>query len=339
MIDTDAHKILVISDTHIGGRKSNFAAYREHIIERMTSGEYQHVVLLGDIWELFYVDRDHVNALSGALDVLHPYPEKENYWRKQFKTPETKRDGVENVIHGAELFVRQFLADYPSIYLHVVGGNHENINRFRNVFRKIQSDHPDHFEWSPEAIRIGDGLMTHGHLPLGGMTDEEYPRVRLRHVNDKQRWNPYATAEIKQFFGPVVGAFANMEHEWLKWRRTAEKTSDKTIYWMHRWEHGSKFHVSHNGVVAPLRMYWVKHIIFGHTHVKFDNYRIAGQGPTLHNSGAVVESTSQKSEDLGILEATLHADGTITDVQPVPIAKDKVASRVRGWRAPDSLAR
>jgi predicted phosphodiesterase len=75
-------------------------------------------------------------------------------------------------------------------------------------------------------------------------------------------------------------------------------------------------------VLKPLDMENIKHVFFGHTHIKFDHHEV--DGVNVHNTGAFTAANVKKDDDLGILEATLNADGTITNVQPVRLEKDPV---------------
>jgi predicted phosphodiesterase len=67
-------------------------------------------------------------------------------------------------------------------------------------------------------------------------------------------------------------------------------------------------------------MDWVKHVFFGHTHVKFDN--IVQDGIAFHNTGAFTQVKSHNPELLGVLEATL-TDGMISNVKPVQLQKQR----------------
>jgi predicted phosphodiesterase len=318
---TYPQKILFLSDVHIGGNTSNFAAYQANIIERMT--HYDHVAMIGDNWELFYVDKHHVKALSKLMEVLTG--KDSHHWKKELNDSGTARSGVENVIHSAQWFTTEFLERFPNVHLHVIGGNHENIRRFRNEFARIQEAYPN-FEWSPQAVRIGDALITHGHLPLSGKTDEQYPQVRLRDAERKQNWK-----QLIRIFGPA-------EHKLQNRRRCPEKASAILGEQMEQWDDKNDFYVSHDRHHEPLDMGWVKHIFFGHTHIKFDNFKRQEDGITFHNTGAIVKLTSEKAEDMGILEGDLNADGTVTNVRPVRIAKDMESTLPRRLRA-EGMAR
>jgi predicted phosphodiesterase len=297
-------RVLILSDAHIGAKISNFAAYRENIIELMS--RYDHVVMNGDMWELFYVDKDHVKSLSELMTTLTSKGSK--YWNKEFDRTGDAKSGVKNVIHGAKWFTTEFLDAFPNVKLHVVCGNHENIRRFRNEFSRIQQTHPN-FEWNTEALRIGDALVTHAHLPMSGQTDKEFPIVRLREAESKGRWTD------------ILDRLESPGYALIQYARSPFISSRIMHNQLQAWSEQKKdFMVSHNRIEQPLNMDWVKHVFFGHTHVKFDNYD--RQGVLFHNTGAIVKVTSAKPDDLGILEAELNSDGTLTHVHPVKVAMD-----------------
>ena len=306
-------KILFLSDAHIGAKTSNFASYQARIIELMT--HYDHVCLIGDNWELFFIDkRNHIELLSNLLEVLSDKPGDQ--WKKDFSDKGTLKSGVQNVIHAATWFTDEFLQRFPNVHLHVIGGNHESVRRFHNEFAKLQTRYPQNFEWSPEAIRIGDALITHGHLPVSGQGLDEYPIARLREAAKDEKWRH------------IINYGSPLEHAFQRHLRPLDRAVKKIIPQFKEWEKTGAFSVSHEGVPEPLSLTGIKHIFFGHTHIKFDN--LERDGISFHNTGALVRSTSKNPDDLGILEADLNMDGSVTNVRPVEgILKDGTTHRVK----------
>lgn len=299
-------KILILSDAHIGGEISDFSAYQKHIIELMSQPQYTHIVIVGDWWELFYQAQNHVKQLSSMLEVVSDG----RNWRKEFEPKGTARSAVENVIHGAALFTEEFLQKNPKVYLHVVGGNHESVRRFHNEFEKIQKNHPNNFEWSPQAIRVGDTLFTHGHLQMSKQTIEEYSIARLRDAENAEKWAKF------------LAFFATPDQKVHEWMRSPKKAIKRMRNQLEEWDGKEKFFVSRNGIHVPFTMEWVKHVFFGHTHVKFNSHE--KDGVLYHNTGAIVEAvTSKHPEEPGILEADLNSDGTLANVRPVRVEKDR----------------
>jgi predicted phosphodiesterase len=313
-------KVLFLSDSHIGGVVSNFAAYQQNLIEKMT--QYDDVVMIGDSWELFYVDEKHVRALSQTVDSLTGKGAK---WKKELKQSGDMRDAVGNVVRTAAHFTKEFLERYPDVHLHVVGGNHEELRKLHNEFKELQ-DKYDNFEWSPVAVRIGDAMATHGHLPMDAKLFNPDNMPRLRDTEDKPLWK-FIKASVGADFikSRAVGGFARVEHQWELYRRKPEQASKIVLDQLKQWDGKGVFFASHNRLLEPLDMSQLKHVFIGHTHHKIDNHKVQGHEILVHNTGAITKSNSQRPEGLGILEADLQ-NGEITNVRPVMIAKDSSIS-------------
>ncbi len=317
MIDSPKHatqKVLILSDAHIGGGASNFSAYRSGILTLMAN--YDHVILNGDNIELFLIKPDHARDLGDVLEVITGTGS--DRWRKQEFKKSGKREmypAVENMIRGGELIFDNFCEKFPNTQLHVVLGNHEVVRRFKNTLRDLQERRPN-FEWDEEAIRVGDALFTHGHLPLKHKTAEEFGEVRLREAERRKLWSAAYKALGKPLHH-LNGVFHTAHHTALT---VANQLAD--------WAGDGKFMVSHERQRQPLMLDWIKHVFTGHTHHKFSNcYFEDAPGMLHHNTGAIVQATD---ENLGILEATLNADGTLTNVRPVKLFKDVHYVRARG---------
>jgi predicted phosphodiesterase len=315
-------KVLIISDEHRAAKITNFPAYQASIIAKMA--EYDHVVELGDNVELFYIKDSHQKDFMRMLDVLSG--KGEAHWHKALKVSEKGNYGkVKSVIRGETMFLREFLEKFPHVTVHKVLGNHENVTKFRSKLDKLQNEYAN-FEWSPEAIRIGDGLFTHAHLQMSGRTDAAHPQLRLREAEvEGRKWRElYAACErpgyaLAKVFRSPKNAVGYM-HDQLS-----------------SWDKAGGFHFVHEkSKPIDFSMDWVKHVFFGHTHVKFDHRdrngkpgEPGGDNVLYHNTGAVVEVTSKQAEDLGILEAELQADGSLRNIRPVQIKKDSKSFAVR----------
>ncbi len=300
-------KVLIISDEHRGAKISDFPAYQAGILTLMASGNYHHVVLLGDNAELFYIRNKHVKVYAGLLDVLAG--KGTDHWKKEFdnkqKDPYHK---IKNVIKGEMTFLQEFLERYPHVTIHKVLGNHEDVNSFRNKLDDLQRLYPHHFEWNAEAIRIGDALFTHAHLPMSGKSDAQYEKSDLKDAKKFHKWTDF------------LHMIERPGHQVVKYARNHVTASDLMDQQLKKWDGKPDFHYLHEGKIMPFTIDWVKHVFFGHTHIKFDNHE--KEGILYHNSGAVTE-IAVENDGLGILEATLREDGTITDVAPVQIFKDR----------------
>ncbi len=327
-------KILILSDEHRGATYSVFWKYQKNLVEKMA--QYDHIVDIGDNAELEYVDKDFARDYGKLIDITAG--QGKSHWERKIiqhsKTPSPK---IRGVIHAEKKFIEKFLEAHPEITFHTVLGNHENVQRFRNEMDELQKDHAN-FQWSPEAIQIGDALFTHSHLQLAKQTDAEYP---LRHLKDAQKaakhqkksgefTDAVAAAvalereakDVTQFRARVESGLYPPIFSVIKWLHDNDKTSRRVIDQLKEWSGTEKFQVMCNRVLHPLDMDTIKHVFFGHTHIKFDNHQV-GEIHT-HNTGAFTAANVKKNDDLGVLEATLNGDGSITNIQPVRLEKDPV---------------
>lgn len=315
-------KVLIISDEHRGAKISNFGSYRANLIAKMT--EYDHIVELGDNVELFYIKNTPVKDYARLMDVLAGRGEA--HWDKEISKkahklgkPEDKGNyyRVKAAISGETTFLETFAEHFPHITMHKVLGNHENVTKFRNRLDELQREYHN-FEWSPEGIRIGDALFTHAHLQMSGKTDEQFPQSRLREAHNHGRWRD------------VFAAFEGVGYYVTQIVRSPTVAPQYMHNQLSEWATKGGFGFVHERQRHAFNMDWVKHVFFGHTHVKFTHRGADGKeldesasGVHYHNTGAMVEVTSQRPEDLGILEAELHADGKLHNIRPVRIEKDK----------------
>jgi|GEM_PF-3422780 len=272
--------VLFVSDTHRGGLHSDFAAYEKSLIKKMAG--YDHAVLIGDIFELFYV---HDTDKKGFRKIIKPH----------------LKDSVE--------FLENFVRDHPHTQVHFVLGNHENVRKFRSSLDRLQDKYPN-FEWDPQAIRLGDALITHGDLQMSHRTDDRRQMFRLRELEHEHGWTNFHMA-LEEPGQTVVdflrrpAAAVRMVHQQLK-----------------AWDGNPSFTYTHNREKGQtFEMSWVKNVFFGHTHVKFNNY--SHEGILYHNTGSFTRVKAREPKDLGVLEATLNTEGQITDVTPVELERGR----------------
>ena len=271
-----AKKVLFVSDVHIGAKVSNYPVYKKSLLEKMAASD--HVVLDGDIFELFYV--------PGSKS-------------------DKKRDIIKHIIEGqvdqSVAWLESFLKEHPKVQVHFVLGNHENIRHFRKGLEKLQSEYKN-FEWDPQGIRLGDALIVHGDLQMDNNENDQVRKIsRLRHVYDESRW----AEQMSQLDKPGQAV--------VDWLRDPSEAVPLMHQRLRENELDEKFTYRHEGESHRLDMGWVKHVFFGHTHVKFENYEY--KGIRFHNTGAFTKAKSQHLEDLGVLEADLR-DGKIEKVHP-----------------------
>lgn len=298
-------KLLLLSDTHIGSGIYNSAHERE-IITAM--GKADHVVLNGDIFEMFYVRKKHTEDLASLIEKVRPGEKREDI-EADFNHSKAPSMKVENVIKGAEDFFRAFLDAHPHTQLHCILGNHEKVMEYRKALDKLQRAYPGRFEWHPEAIRLGDALITHGHLPLSEKNDSEWLDYYAGQAESYAGWARAAALIDK----PVC--------DFVGFVRKPDNVARKSYKQLRRWaeeEEEAKplpqrggFRYLHDGKEHVLRdVLWIKHLFLGHTHHKchHDNeMEFKRDSHALHqwNTGSVTHGYSSRLKDLGILEATL----------------------------------
>ena len=274
--DKNAQKVLFVSDVHIGAKISNYPVYKKALLEKMAASD--HVVLDGDIFELFYI--------PGA---------------KSKEPRDIIKHIIENHVDESVAWLESFLKEHPKVQVHFVLGNHENIRHFRTGLNKLQETYPN-FEWDPQGIRLGDALIVHGDLQMEGeISDDKRPISRLRHVYKESQW----TERLAQLDKPGQSV--------VDWLRDPSEAVPLMHQRLRESEEDEKFTYRHEGQNHKLDMSWIKHVFFGHTHVKFDNYDY--KGIKFHNTGAFTEAKSNNIEDLGVLETKL-SHGKISKVEP-----------------------
>ena len=329
-------KVLIISDEHRGGKVSNFAAYQASIITKMA--EYDHVVLNGDNVELFYIKNKYADDLAKLLDVVSG--KGEAHWRSKVAGyKKSVHATVKNQIQGERLFLSEFMDRNPHVKIHKVLGNHENVIKFRHEMDNLQRDFKKNFEWSPEAIRMGTGFFMHGDMPMHTQKreqiDETREKLRLRVAHNEQKWQRFWTVLEKPGYQIVK----------TSGRRGPKKAPGFIDDHLQHWAKAGGINYVEDGITKPLTLdvlAQIRHVFTGHTHIKYDHRDKNGKvqdeghaGMLYHNSGAVVEVTSKRDADMGILEADLNPNGTLTNIHPVEIVQDKhfIAAGGNGGRS------
>lgn len=306
-------KILIISDEHRGAHYSNMRAYAKSLMALLP--HYNHIVWLGDDAEFIHVRKDFVQDYAVLLEALTNIPAATWAHKLNAKGP-SPSDRVRASIYAETTFMDELLNHFPKTHIHKLLGNHENIAHFRAQLIELEKTHAN-FEWSPEAIRIGDGLFTHGHLPIAQQNDVQYPVFHLKDIEKIPGWYEHLYNTL-QMPGQSVA-------EWL---RAPEKAVQMVDTQLRLWAEEGGFHYrTHNSAPTPLTMDWVKHVFFGHTHVKFNGF-VQG-GIAYHNTGALVHSASRNPAKLGILEAELHTNGTIDHVHPLSLIPEQAKGAYR----------
>jgi predicted phosphodiesterase len=272
-------KILFVSDCHKWWSESHFAFFEKAFSK--AAQDYQHIVFNGDIFELYYAEPEQVKE-GGSTN------------------------SVKNAVRQSIRWLDRFIDEHPGCHIHFVLGNHENIRKFRRQLDKLQDKYPGRFEWDPEAIRIGDALITHGHLPIGGKNDEQERIYRVREVESKSKWSNMLT-----WLETPGKAVVEVMREPL---RAAGLMYDG----LSKWSGNGKFHCLHKGEREEFKLGWVRHVFFGHTHVKFDN--VQHRGILFHNTGSFVRAGAESAQDLGVLQAELNPQGKVRNVVPLDLS-------------------
>ncbi len=295
--------IVAVSDLHIGAKVSRFEKKKIQRVFDLAKSRAQHVVLNGDIFEL--LDEYHKGKKHVKLAIDH---------------------AIEKLIDWIEHAP-------ANCRFHYVLGNHENVPGFRERLDMLQQQFPDQFEWHPEAIMVGDTLFTHGDLQGRGQTDKIRPKKP--HGKDNfpgHTWiasavegTPRLMTYIKKKAAPEV---------------TAHCVSDSLL---DRADKGSRFeagqykkedqlfHVLVDGAPQLLTnalFSRVKHVCFGHTHVKFSSHEI--NGVCYHNTGGVTKGFDNKRRELGFIAAEIDHAGQTHDLVPY---HQYIVDPTRSWEA------
>lgn len=306
------NSLLVMSDIHRAAHISALPDYEAALVRQM--GAFEHVVLNGDNFELFYLDAKFFNHDASTA-------------------PHTL---VKSAVKDSLQFLETCLQQNPQTTIHLVLGNHELIHKFRNGLDKLQQKYPN-FEWSPEAIKIGNALFVHGDLAMDGAptdhtrtgytvdspaTDSKRTTHRQREAKDAMGWQKMLNVRMEEPGQAVVNF----------WRKPS-----RCIPILDRWlmrHNGTKdangmpeLSMSEGGVHKPFHVDGIKHVFFGHTHVKF-SYLPSTQfsGLMYHNTGALTKTVMNQKwfgrGGHGMLEADIRG-GRLENIRPYQLENNR----------------
>jgi predicted phosphodiesterase len=243
-----------------------------------------HVVFNGDMFELFYVDPNQIN--------IKPVD-------KSAPDGMDLRNRVRAAVKESKKWLETFVSENPNVHLHFVMGNHENIRKFRYQLDRLAERYKENFEWDPEGIRIGNALFTHGDLQMDKKTAAERGEWRLRQAAFPESWNRiFSTGYLVG--RPIVESAAAINSpvkRVSKYLQSAAKMEE--------------FRVRYKGERKKLDIDDIKHVFFGHTHVKFFDKEIDGKH--YYNTGSFTHNP-KRIEDVGIIEAELE-EGELKNIR------------------------
>lgn len=303
-------RVLVLSDLHMGAKVS---LYRDKIQEAIETaiGKAEHVVLNGDIFELYYLSKPKVE--EGDIP---------------------KRHTMEKAADDALKYIQDLLQKHPKTQFHFVLGNHENLTYFTKRLDALQQENRadgglKNFEWSPESVRLGEALFTHGDLQMRGQTHASRGFYKLKDLQQ-------AAEEIRE----EKHTPAEPYHRWTWLFDLFEKPGQMvvdafiasiraSVVRVHTYltEHSSRgaFRTSENGEHSPFTLEGIKHVFFGHTHVPFSGEEY--QGITFHNTGGLTKGRGVKEvSDIQALTFELTAAGKVENVERA-FSKERKAQR------------
>jgi predicted phosphodiesterase len=320
-------RVLVLSDLHKGGSLSKFEKKFQRAIEEKI-GEADHIVLNGDVFELF----DILNVTDAS--------------KSQFGLVKGAEEKMKKASDEAIAYLEQFLEKHPERKFHFVLGNHENIRYFTKRLDELQAKHKDkkdNFNWSPEAIRLGDALFTHGDLQMSGQihSDNELgnlpPRgtFRFRHMDEMKEVVNTARGKLQREtegwqwtralasaalsvpgLGDLLVTAGLLVADRLGYRDSVSAGIKKMHDYLHDSEFAGNFHYLDGCGHEPQKftLEGIKHVFFGHTHLPFDNRE--HEGITYHNTGSLIKGQGIGRDPLNMqaLSFELTPDGKVENV-------------------------
>lgn len=281
----------MLSDLHKGASISKYKGELQTAIEEKIK-QADHIVLNGDVFELF----DILNVRDAS--------------RARFGLVEDAKKKMEKASDEAIEYLEKLLKSSSKRQFHFVLGNHENLRYFTNRLDELQSKY-DHFNWSPEAIRLGDALFTHGDLQMHGQVHGDSPagnlqargEFRLRDVRTvdkvvetmKQEWfsSKLQTVterwQVPRALTSAALSIPGLSDLLIKGgllvadllgHRPSERESIKLMHdYLHNPEISKNFHyLEENSKIPKLfTMSGIKHVFFGHTHQPFTGKHYDGK--------------------------------------------------------------
>lgn len=326
--------LLVMSDIHRGASISALPEYEASLTRQMSA--FEHVLMNGDNFEMFFIDR--------AFYGMPPH------WQKLIGNQDASAHAVvKKAIDKSIDFLKDFLEKNPQTHLHFVLGNHELIHKFRNTLDAIQERYPN-FEWSSEAIKIGDGIFVHGDLPMSSPFEQLISGVihgeiglkkacglvrdGLKHVivsstdtarqsygiTDDER-DTHRLREAKNEMGWLGVLTVMMERPGqavINWLRQPEKCVPMLYHWLKRYDGAldeagkPEMHMCENRTHAPFSMSGIQHVFFGHTHVKFHNLAPKEYGGLVfHNTGALTKTVMREGPLYRLMGKSVSGHGML----------------------------
>lgn len=213
----------VISDLHLFSHRSRAHVHRQFIVEAARQSEV--LVLNGDIFDFHW-------SIFGELEAT---------------------------MDAAEAWLRALAAECPRCRIHYLLGNHDAVLPWADRCASIAGD-VENLDWSPDYLRLGNTLFTHGDLLLGRgprRTRELDPDARLRR---RSLGRAYAVISGLRILRAASLLPSN--------RRTSRMIHRNFLQ------------------LGPELTEGVRRLCTGHTHRPFSGIRI--HGLELHNTGSTV---------------------------------------------------
>ncbi len=318
------NSLLVMSDIHRGANISALPEHEASLTRQMAA--FEHVVMNGDNFEMFYINRAFYGFKHDWFDLLTTdiaQLSRPEFWQdfslKHHVTPDIV---IEKAIAESIAFLKQFVKENPQTKLHFVLGNHELIKKFRGELDELEKNNAN-FEWSPEAIKIGDAMFVHGDLSIGRTTDQARKTYRIREAHGHMGWIKVLTLTLEEPGQTVVNL---IRYPWLcipkmdRWLKRHDGTVNA--------KGEPKLHMKEDGETKPFSMEGIHHVFFGHTHIKFSGLPSKlFPDVVYHNTGALTKTVMKhwwkRFAGHGMLEATIGDHGALESIQPFRLENDR----------------
>ena len=213
----------VVSDLHLFSHRSRAERHRAFIVDAARRSDV--LVLNGDIFDFEWSTLGELNA----------------------------------TIEGAERWLRDLAADCPDSRIYYLLGNHDAVLPWAERCAELVSD-VGNLEWSPDYLRLGDTLFTHGDLLIG--RGPKTTRPLHPEVEPRKHWVGRAYDVISHLRVPRAITLC-----------TSRRLSARMI------------HRNFLQLGADLTD-GVRRICTGHTHRPFTGLQL--RGLELHNTGSTI---------------------------------------------------
>jgi len=302
-------KVLVLSDLHKGCSISKYKGDFQRAIEEEIA-KANHIVLNGDVFELF----DILNVIDSS--------------KAQFGLKNKANETMQKASDDAIKYLEMLLEKYPEKKFHFVLGNHENLRYFTKRLDELEAKHikkKDNFNWSPEAIRLGEALFTHGDLQMEGQVhgdnESDDPRARgqfrLRHLDETERAIKAAGKEKNGDFSkslqtiterwqfpraitsaalsiPGLSDLLVQAGLWVAHQLGYRTSRERAVELMHNYLHNPEFTKDFHYLEGcghepkPFTLEGIKHVFFGHTHLPFTAISYNGKNFDTNDEDALI---------------------------------------------------